>query len=100
MKIISLLIIFIILSFKNGESMDYGIESICGGGYTDKYGITWDWRGINNTCWYEPRICLECKGNGESEPPEGIDFNLLKKYKNLAKIAIDKGYIFKCNSTL
>lgn len=43
---------------------------ICGGGYTDKYGVTWDWLGIYPDCKYMPRICKECSGSGQAEPPE------------------------------
>lgn len=49
----------------------------CGGGFTDKDGITWDWECPNKDhtcfieeCCYSPRICDKCYSAVEVKSPK------------------------------
>lgn len=59
---------------------DLSKESLCGGGYTDKYGTQWNWHGRYPNCKYFPsrdeRMLEEYKNdhfwirNNQEPPPE------------------------------
>lgn len=53
----------------NFEDEKKFVGAICGGGYTDKYGVTWDLTGRWPNCKYSPRICKECQSFEPMDPP-------------------------------
>lgn len=74
---------------------DFEVKTIAGGSYVDKYGITWDWVGINDETWYEPRIDLKAYTPQDLDPPK-VDPKVLKYYRYKARKA-GEGELYKYN---
>lgn len=58
---------FLMAGCAAADAHDLAKDSMCGGGYTDKNGVTWDWIGKYPHCCYKPRYCVECMGGNIKE---------------------------------
>lgn len=60
----------------SASAQDFRGVVVCGGGYTDKYGVTWSFSCPNGAeckeknCCYYPWICKDCSSSVPLDPPE------------------------------
>lgn len=87
-----LLVVLLLSGCASVQSDSYDV--ICGGGFTDKYGITWDWECPRNSpcpqkhCCFRPRYCKGCSGGTEypNPPPKEA---ICKKISEMERCTTD-----------